>query len=715
MSFIEEFKRRNIFRIGIAYAVSASVLLQIVDLVLDNFTAPDWVMQAFILSTVIGFPFALLFAWVFEMTQEGGQLEKNVDRSKSTTHATAQKMNRSIIIGLAIAVVLLLVDKLVATSTTAPQPQTSTTTQYADALTAVDVSTDKSIAVLPFVNMSSDPEQEYFADGISEEILNLLAKIDDLKVTGRTSSFSFKGTNENLSVIGNMLGVNHILEGSVRKSGTRIRVTAQLIKVDDGFHMWSETYDRELNDVFTIQDEISAAILVQLKAQLLSAPLQTVTTDARAYGFYLQAKQRIYERNRDSIETAIVLLNKAIEIDVSYAPAHAQLGIANLLASDTNYGTMPYALAGARAKKAFDQALQLDPQNAEALAGMGLYFSHYEPDHQRSIGLLQQALSINPTLENANVWLSTELSHAGELRAALRLYEQTYQRDPLHRSNFINLQQALVVFGQNDRALEMIEERLEYRPNDASLLSAYGQVKQLSGDLAEARMLFKRSHDKEPLNAVNNLWFGFTALTLGEYELAVDIAPNRNAVIALNALGRVEEALTLSKQLIDKGDSLNGYFSVLLANGRFEEIAQLLESRWPSLNAFSEQWPEKRGYGSFTMISIATAYRELGNQPKFDEAMAILKSSLAAQQAAGADNTAINQSHAMYAMLSGDRDAAIGFLEKAFQQGFQVDTHTFALFKPLEGNPRFDAAKAAADDRFEEELAKVNGGGKGVK
>jgi len=715
MSFIEELKRRNIFRVGIAYAVSASVLLQIVDLVLDNFTAPDWVMQAFILLTVIGFPFALLFAWVFEMTQEGVQLEKNVERSKSTTHATAQKINRSIIIGLAIAVALLLVDKLVTTSTTAPQPQASTTTQDADVLTVADVSTDKSIAVLPFVNTSSDPEQEYFADGISEEILNLLAKIDDLKVTGRTSSFSFKGTNENLSVIGNVLGVNHILEGSVRKSGTRIRVTAQLIKVDDGFHMWSETYDRELNDVFTIQDEISAAILVQLKAQLLSAPLPTVTTDTRAYRFYLQAKQRIYERNRDSLETAIVLLNKAIEIDASYAPAYAQLGIANLLASDTGYGTIPYALAGARAKQAFDTSLQLDPQNAEALAGMGLYYSHYELDHQKSIGLLQQALSINPTLENASVWLSTELTITGELQAALRLHEQSYQRDPLHKPNFNNLQQSLVVLGQNDRALEMIEERLEYQPNDASLLSAYGQVKQLSGDLAEARMLFKRSHDKEPLNAVNNLWFGFTALTLGEYELAVDIAPNRNAVIALNALGRVEEALTLSKQLIDKGDSLNGYFSVLLANGRFEEITQLLESRWPSLNAFSEQWPEKRGYGSFTMISIATAYREQGNQPKFDEAMAIMKSSLDAQQAAGADNTAINQSHAMYAMLNGDHDAAISFLEKAFQQGFQVDTHTFALFKPLAGNPRFDAAKAAVDARFEVELAKVNGGGNGVK
>jgi TolB-like protein/Tfp pilus assembly protein PilF len=715
MSFIEELKRRNIFRVGIAYAVSASVLLQIVDLVLDNFTAPDWVMQAFILLTVIGFPFALLFAWVFEMTQEGVQLEKNVERSKSTTHATAQKINRSIIIGLAIAVALLLVDKLVATSTTAPQPQTSTTNQYNDVLTAVDVSTDKSIAVLPFVNMSSDPEQEYFADGISEEILNLLAKIDDLKVTGRTSSFSFKDTNENLSVIGNVLGVNHILEGSVRKSGTRIRVTAQLVKVDDGFHMWSETYDRELNDVFTIQDEISAAILVQLKAQLLSAPLQTVTTDTRAYGFYLQAKQRIYDRNRDSIEAAIVLLNKAIEIDASYAPAYAQLGIANLLASDTNYGTMPYALAGARAKKAFDQSLQLDPKNAEALAGMGLYFSNYEPDHQRSIGLLQQALSINPNLENASVWLSTELNQAGELRAALRLYEQTYQRDPLHKPNFSNLQQSLVALGQNDRALEMIEERLEYQPNDASLLKTYGLVKLFSGDLAEARMLFKRSHDKEPLNAMNNLLFGFTALTLEEYELAVDIAPNRNAVIALNALGRVEEALTLSKQLIDKGAGLEGYFSVLVANGRFEEITQLLESRWPSLNAFSEEWPEKGGYGSFTMIYIATAYREQGNQPKFDEAMAILKSSLDAQKAAGADNTVINQSHAMYAMLSGDHAAAIGFLEKAFQQGFLFDTHTFALFKPLEGNPRFDAAKAAVDARFEVELAKVNGGGKGVK
>ncbi len=169
--------------------------------------------------------------------------------------------------------------------------------------------TEKSIAVLPFVNMSSDPEQEYFADGISEEILNALAKVSDLKVAGRTSSFAFKGKNDDLLEIGKLLRVNHILEGSVRKSGNRVRITAQLIKVDDGFHMWSETWDRELTDIFVIQDEISAAILAQLKTQLLGEQLVTVQTDTKAYELYLLAKQRIYERNKASLEMAEKLLN----------------------------------------------------------------------------------------------------------------------------------------------------------------------------------------------------------------------------------------------------------------------------------------------------------------------------------------------------------------------------------------------------------------------
>src|SRR5210317_214156 len=272
VSFFEELKRRNVFKVGIAYAISAWILLQIVDLVLENITAPEWVMQVFMLAVAIGFPLALLFAWAFEMTPEGIKLEKDVDRSRSITEQTGQKMNRGIIIALAIAVVLLLIDRFRPEAVEeAPDPAIAVTTQAVDSFLTeepVPETDEKSIAVLPFVDMSPDGDQAYFADGISEEILNVLVKTHSLKVAGRTSSLQFRGRDEDLRVIGDQLGVEHILEGSIRKANNRVRITAQLVKADDGFHLWSETYDRELNDIFAIQDEIARAITDALAIEL---------------------------------------------------------------------------------------------------------------------------------------------------------------------------------------------------------------------------------------------------------------------------------------------------------------------------------------------------------------------------------------------------------------------------------------------------------------
>jgi TolB-like protein/Tfp pilus assembly protein PilF len=708
MSFIDELKRRNVFRVGIAYAVSAWVLLQIVDLVLENISAPDWVMQVFMLAVGIGFPFALIIAWAFEMTTEGVKLEKNVDRSQSITQVTGQKMNRGISIALAIAVVLLLVDRFRPEPNTEPQPEATATVQSAGAVPALDLAIEKSIAVLPFVNMSSDPEQDYFADGISEEILNALAKVDELKVAGRTSSFAFKGKNEDLLAIGKVLRVNHILEGSVRKSGTRIRITAQLIKVDDGFHMWSETYDRELNDIFVIQDEISAAILVQLKTQLLGKPLPTVKTDTRAYELYLLAKQRIYERNQASLEMAVTLLDEAIGIDAAYAPAFAQLGIANQLLSDQNYGSLPQKEAGEIAKGYLDTALKLDPQNAEALAGLGLYHRNYSLDHEKALEVLRQAVAINPSLVNANTWLSNELGSAGEIRASLQLLEETFKRDPLHPPTFSNLQQAYVIVGRNDEAQQMLESLRAYLPGDGILYSDLGQVALMSGRLAEAEEQFEKAYETEPLNTVNRVWFGFTLWNTRQYERMVEIAPEALAVLALSRLGRSEEALIQGAKAIGKGINPAFYFQILVENERFAELIQTLESRWADLDDFADDWGGGNGYGFDTMGHIALSYRQLGNHEKFTDAMQRFRTALDMQLKEGANNWVLNWSQAHYAVLASDYESAIGFVEKSFEQGAYLDTENktaWPVFKALNGNPRYEAAKATMNARLEEELA----------
>lgn len=258
MNFIEELKRRNVFRVGIAYAISAWVLLQIVDLVLDNISAPEWIMQVFMLGIAIGFPVALIFAWAFEMTPDGVKRESEVDRSASITTKTGRGLDRSIILILVIALAWFAWERF-GSSPPATAPTEAQSTAAVET-TSKQTEAAKSIAVLPFVAMSSGPDDEYFADGLTEEILNSLAQLPELLVTARTSAFSFKGQDINVQEIASKLGVKHIVEGSVRRSGERMRVTAQLIRAEDGFHLWSENYDSTSEDTISVQEDIAEKI-----------------------------------------------------------------------------------------------------------------------------------------------------------------------------------------------------------------------------------------------------------------------------------------------------------------------------------------------------------------------------------------------------------------------------------------------------------------------
>jgi TolB-like protein len=376
MSLFDELKRRNVFRVSIGYIGTAWLLLQVVDLVLDNVNSPDWVVQVFMLALAIGFPLAIFFAWAFEITPEGIKKEKDIDRSQSIVTKTGRKLDFSIMLVMAVALGWFAWDKFATPPETSEMP---TAVAQIESATHQETAPEpaapgKSIAVLPFANMSDDASNEYFSDGISEEILNALAKVKELKVAGRTSSFAFKGRNEDLRLIGETLGVSHILEGSVRKAGNKVRITAQLIQVEDGFHLWSDTYDRELTDIFAIQDEIAAAILEQLKTALLGGQsIATTRADTQAYDLYLLARQRIYTRNRLQLESALELLNQALEIDPGFAPAWAQKGITILLLSDRNYGTIPFVESQSRGRLALEKAIAIDPHLAEGWAGLGLY------------------------------------------------------------------------------------------------------------------------------------------------------------------------------------------------------------------------------------------------------------------------------------------------------------------------------------------------------
>jgi len=308
MSFIKELKRRNVFRVAIAYAIAAWLLIEITATTFPILKLPDWSVTLVTVLVLIGFPLALIFAWAYELTPEGLKKEKDVDRSESVTHITGRKLDFAIITALVLALVYFAYDEFVI--------EPAQESEAAPEVIATEV--QQSIAVLPFVNISDD--SDHFADGLSEELMNLLAKIPNLKVAGRTSSFAFKGQNPDFREIGAALNVEHVLEGSIRRSGERLRVTAQLIKVEDGFHIWSETYDREMADIFDIQDDVASAITGELKLRLVP-PANRPTENIDAYAIYLEALA-MWRQGTASTSDIVAYLDRALEFDPSFAKAH---------------------------------------------------------------------------------------------------------------------------------------------------------------------------------------------------------------------------------------------------------------------------------------------------------------------------------------------------------------------------------------------------------
>ena len=424
MPIFQELQRRNVIRVAIAYAIASWVLLQIVDVISPIFELPVWAPRLIFVLLAVGLVPTIIFAWVYEITPEGVKKESEIDHSKSIAGSTGKKLNVIIAVSLVVAVGLLLADRF------------QSGTDVSSGVTVAEMASEQapsSIAVLPFVNMSSDAEQEFFSDGITEEILNSLASVKELKVAGRTSSFAFKGQNDDLRRIGDALGVAHILEGSVRKAGEQVRITAQLIQVDNGFHMWSETYDRELTDIFAIQDEIANEILRQLKTHLLGdeeGPTEAQKTDPAVYALYLKAKQRIYTRTGTQIEQAIRELDEAIQLDPEYAPAYAQRGIATMLLSEGQYGSLPDSEANRRGKRFIDKALELNPYHADAVAGLGLFYSNSPATYDEAIDVLEKALELNPNSIDASNWLHIALTGVGDMRGSNEILEELTERDP---------------------------------------------------------------------------------------------------------------------------------------------------------------------------------------------------------------------------------------------------------------------------------------------
>ena len=432
-----------------------------------------------------------------------------------------------------------------------------------------------------------------------------------LEEIGVRYTFGIPGVH-NIELYDELLGSESILP---------VLVT-QLIQVEDGFHLWSETYDRELTDVFAIQDEIAKEILKQLRSKLL--PDDVVVTDAKrtspeVYELYLQAKQRIYTRIRKEIESAVDELDQAIQLDQEYAPTFAQRGIATMLLSDQQYGTIPDDEANRRAKRYIDQALKLDPNLAEAWAGLGLYNTNGALNTEASIDALVKALEINPNLIDASNWLHIALIDAGDARGAFRILEDIADRDPLYRPAFANVIQAFNNFGQPDKAEALLQRMIELDPDNPDIVMARAINYLYSGRSGQGLQLMEQRREMGSMSGVAEVFLSAGLMDTGQFERATVEGSFFFQPGALYATGRVDEAFDLARDQAIGGNPGN-LFNLLVRANRDQELVDYVEERWPSLSAFASEYSgNQNGYG--IMANIALAYSRTGNMDRFDEAL----------------------------------------------------------------------------------------------
>ena len=652
-AWLQELKRRRVFRALVAYGLGAFALLQVVEPVMHGLELPDWVLKVVVIGLGVGLPITIVLAWAYDVKPGGIERTRPVaGTADGRGAARAWRTLALVAIGLLLAspvVTYYLVyrDRAPGRAAVAPSP-------------AGSAAAAPSVAVLPFVNMSGDPGNEYFSDGLSEEILNELARIPGLHVPARTSSFAFKGRAEDVGRIGAALRVATLLEGSVRREGGRVRITAQLVNAADGFHLWSQTFDRELKDVFAIQDEIAGAIASALKLKLApaagaSAAQARATTSTDAYEAYLLGRHALNQRTRASIEASIASFQRATVLDPRFAPAYADLAIATLLLGRgaATYGDVPMKEAIARARPLVERALTLAPERPEVLAAAG--FMEASSGHmQQALDLYDRSLGINPSNGELQNWRKIALEALGRYDQILAAASDAVKLDPLSKIALYNYAPMLQTFGRTAE-LDGVVERLR------SLDEGWGQW--VLGSLAVGR--------GDRARAVRHL---LQAVQLGRDKAGQELA------VVLAELGLRQEALRVGgpgnlKVLLQLGDFTGALdlarsaarqdpsdteisaalFGALYGAGRLVEAEPLAARLWETGQAGAGFHPE-------LLILMADSARAAGRADRAslyrDKAQRIIELC----RRSGIVSEQLDLQRSLLALYDGRNDEAVGLL-----------------------------------------------------
>ncbi len=732
-----ELSRRNVFRVGAAYGVVAWVLIQVTDSAVPALALPEWVNSLVFYLLLIGLPVVLLFAWAFELTPDGVKRTAEVEAEQSVTSDTGQKINRLLVAALAVAVAFLLYERFLPSDGIGGG---------SDARAPIEASADiKTLAVLPFVNMSSDPEQEYFSDGITEEILNVLAGIQGLRVTSRTSAFAFKGKNLEIPVIAERLGVDHVLEGSVRKSGTRLRITAQLIDVRTDTHLWSQTYDREIEDIFAIQDEISKAIGEAMQVRLLgggnadvdadaASPVKHAAVDPEAYDYYLKARQGMNLANFKSIVTAERYALRAVAQAPDFAEAQALLAQISLqMARD---GSRPLSEVLGPAKAAVQRALALDPDLPSAHLSMA-WVAHAEGRHADERPHFERVLELEPGNVMALSVLAGKIAREDEGGEALaeRMMARAMALDPYNPSLLYLNGIGLRLEGKYAEALEIFARIKGIAPDSPYGWLESGDVYVDQGNFVAAIAEDIVATEKDPLDPEIRVYLAAFHLAVGDMDGARIWLDKANVLDATSSFVRAGELL-YADQAGDDAQALE-LAKGILAPGSEERhwshamallyLASQAESAADLSAAIEQYYDYLPGLRELTAGRIAAADTRIdfNNINPFDALVTtnLLQAAGRAGEAAAIIESVeifidkinyqpwIYTTRAGLAALAGDADAAFGFLNQWADHGvdelWRVVFSRDPVFASLRPDPRFQALVSRIEQNMARQKAEI--------
>ena len=670
MTFVEELKRRNVIKVAVAYVVVAWLVMQFSDVILNNIEAPGWVFQVIMLVLGIGFALALFFAWAFEMTPEGIKREHEVDRSQSITQQTGRKLDFLIIGVMGVALAYFIWESRFSAPAGPP------------IVAPAEISHENSIAVLPFANRSMQQEDQFFTDGLHDDLLTQLAKIGDLKVISRTSMMKYRDTEKSIPEIGAELGVSTILEGGIQRAGKRIRINAQLIDVKKDQHIWAETFDREMTieNIFDIQSEITRQIVTAVRGELTEAETATLaqipTRNLAAYEAYLQALALIRRPDyvQDYYIEAETWLQKAVELDPDYAHAWAMLAVVHGQAIWLGYDSSPERFAAA--KEAVENARLFGPGFSETLAAEGEYLYRIENNYAAAVDKFQAAHELAPSNADILERLAMAQRRAGYFDDAIASFKKVMATDPENSRTATLLTETLAVVGRFEDATPLVDQWMRKFPAARDLRATriliymYGD-----GDLISARALY------DSLAPWPGYQFYVVATQLPMME--------RNYQGVVEALEIPEIVELLQNRGFMGGDGWPAGFALrMLGNedaavARFDATIDLIAN---AVRSGTNTDAFEFGYQALA----------LAGRGRFDEAIAAANRAVEIMQSSGDAifTVGMRVTRALVLGMAGKREESLAELENLFKQGVNITRWQLYL------DPNWDFFRD--DERFNE-------------